>query len=216
MALRTVSLRSRLAPWLWAGGTLLLVAGAALATWRALRTPALATPTTAEAGPAPRLAAGHDYYLHVKLIELADRMPGDKQWDRVDDSGPDICFNLTWRGNVIWKSSEKSNTLIGSWDLLKVDVRQLITGGNTDLEGLVNAPLVHYASGETVELKVWDSDPVGSDDAGTIKLNLSDLQPGENTLLPSGGGAKSVKRLVIGLIDRRTPLPELVNTISNR
>ena len=210
------SVRSRASPWLWAGATLLLVAAAGFATWRMLRVPAVASSTTAEAGPATRLTSGHDYYFHVKLIEVADRLPGDKQWDRVDDSGPDICFSLTWRRNVVWKSSEKSDTLIGSWDLLKVDVRQLITGGNTDLEGLVNAPLVHYAAGETVELKVWDADPVGSDEAGTITVNLADLQPGENTIVPSGAGAGSLKRVVVGLIDRRTPLSELVNTISKR
>ena len=165
----------------------------------------------------PRLIADHDYYLHVKLIELTERKPNGKAWDSVDDSGPDIRFMLTWRGNVIWKSTEKSNTLIGSWDLMKVDVRQMITsGGPTDLGELINAPLIHYAPRETVELKVWDEDTVGSDDAGTIPINLADLSPGENTILPTLGKKMAVKRVVVALIDRRTPVPELVNTISNR
>lgn len=212
-----LSLRSRLTPWLWAAATVLLVAATGVATWHVSRTRGVATATAAaEAAPVPRLVEGHDYYLHVKLIELADHLPGDKQWDRLDSSGPDIRFTLTWRQNVVWKSIEKSNTLIGSWDLLKVDLRQVLTGGQTDLEGLVNAPLVHYGKGETVELKVWDEDIVGSDDAGTISIELDDLHPGENALVPSGEAAKSLKRVVIGVIDRRTPLPELVNTISNR
>ena len=211
-------LRSRLSPWLWASAAVLLVAAAGLATWQLGRTRARATAAAAaaEAAPPARLAEGHDYYLHVKLIELAERMPGDKQWDRLDGSGPDIRFNLTWRQNVVWKSIEKPDTLIGSWDLLKVDLRQVVTGGQTDLEGMVNAPLVHYGKGETVELKVWDEDTVGSDAAGTLLIKLDDLHPGENTLATSGEAAQSLKRVVISMIDRRTPLPELVNTISNR
>jgi hypothetical protein len=213
-------MRSRLSPWLWATGAVLLVAGSGLATWQWRRTAALAPTTAAATQPAeapPRLIPGHDYYFHVKLIELTERRPDGKAWDSIDGSGPDICFSLTWRHNVIWKSPEKSDTLIGSWDLLKVDVRQmLVMGGSTDLETLVNAPLVHCEKGETVELKVWDADTVGSDDAGTIVLKLDDLRPGENTLTPTLDKQHAIKRVVLALIDRRTPVPELVNMISNR
>lgn len=209
-------------PWLWASGTILVVVAAGSATWRFTRPAAIgnasgATGDAAVAPVQPRLVEGHDYYLHVKLIELTDETPGGKPWDRLDHSGPDIRFSLTWRRNVIWTSIEKPDTLIGSWDLLKVDLRQVITGGQTDLEGMVNAPLVHYAPGEWVLLKVWDVDPVGSDAAGDIPLKLDDLRQGENKLAPKiGGGNKAVKRLVVVMIDRGTPLPELVNMISNR
>lgn len=213
-----VSWRSRASRLLWAVGTVLLVAGTGLATWHYRRAPvgaANATPTTA--GSTPRLVPGHDYYFHVKLIELSDRRPNGKQWDSVDDSGPDICFTLTWRKNVIWKSSEKPNTLIGSWDLMKVDLKQIITsGGHTDLEGLLNAPLVHCEAGEAVEMVVWDEDTVGSDDAGNLTIKLDDLRPGENTIVLPAGKSSAVKRVVLAVIDRRTPVPELVNTISNR
>jgi len=219
MAVGRYSLRSRASRWLWAAGTVLLVCATGFATWRVTRSAALAPqtqPTAAGAAP-PRLAPGHDYYFHVKLIELAEKAPGGKAWDSVGDSGPDICFSLTWRNNVVWNSSEKPNTLIGNWDLLKVDVRQIITSsGQTDLNDLVNAPLIYYVPGEAVELKVWDEDTVGSDEAGKISFKLEDLRPGENILNPSGERAKAIRRVVLSLIDRRTPVPELVNTISNR
>lgn len=218
MAAVRQSFASRASPWLWAAGAVLLVAGSGLATWGISRR--TSTGHSAASQPAtapPRLVAGHDYYLHVKLIELADHPPGEKQWDSVGDSGPDIRFSLTWRQNVIWKSSEKGDTLIGSWDLMKVDLRQIITsGGQTDLEGLVNAPLVHYERGGTVELRVWDQDAVGSDDAGSVTLRLDEISPGENVLSPPAEGSNAVRRVVLSLIDRRTPLPELVETISNR
>jgi hypothetical protein len=196
----------------------LLVAAAGAGTWQFNRSRAMGpAPDTAAAAAPAGLEKDHDYYIHVKLIEVTPRMPGDKPWDRADDSGPDLRFSLTWRRNVIWKSIEKPNTLIGSWDLMKVDLRQMmITGGGTDIEGLLNAPLVRYAPGETVALKVWDEDTVGSDDAGSLMLNLDDLHPGDNTLSPAGADAKALKRVVVTVIDRRTPLPDLITMISNR
>jgi hypothetical protein len=209
---------SRARPWLWAAGAVLLVAAAGAGAWRLPRTP---TSGSASATTAPSALTGlekdHDYYVHVKLIEVTERMPGNKPWDRADGSGPDLRFSLTWRGNVIWKSIEKPDTLIGSWDLMKVDLRQMmITGGGTDIEGLINAPLIHYTPGEAVALKVWDEDTIGSDDAGSLTLKLEDLRPGDNTLVPSGPDAKALKRVVVTIIDRRTPLPDLLTMISNR
>jgi len=64
---------------------------------------------------------------------------------------------------------------------------------------------------------VWDEDTVGSDDAGDLMIKLDDLRPGDNTFAPAhGGGNIAVKRVVIALIARRPPLPDLVNMISNR
>jgi hypothetical protein len=211
--------RSGLARWLWALGTVALVAAAGLTTWRVTRgdLDGPTDPGGASATLPARLVAGHDYYLHIKLIELTERTPDDKAWDSVGNSGPDINFKLTWRKNVIWEPAGKPDTLIGSWDLLKVDVKQIVmSGGQTDLEGLLNAPLVHYEPGEQVEMIVWDADTVASDDAGTIAIKLDALSPGENTLTPETGKTMAVKRVVLSLIDRRTPLPELVETISKR
>ena len=173
--------------------------------------------TTAGAGAPARLAAGNDYYLHIKLIELADRAPGGASWDRLDDSGPDVRFRLTWRQNVVWDGGVKPDTLIGSWDLMKIDLRQVIAaGGKAELEGALNAPLIHYQPGETVELTVWDDDAVGSDDAGAITLRLDEFGPGETSLVPAGDGAKAIKRVVLAFIDRRTPVPDLIDAMSKR
>ena len=224
MSYGPASRRNSLRAALWATGMVLLVAAAGVTVWAVTGRSGAGSRAgggAGEPGAAPaRLVAGNDYYLHVKLIELAERAPGGAAWDRVDDSGPDIAFRLTWRGNVVWDGSVKPDTLIGSWDLMKIDLRQVIaSGGKAELEGALNAPLVHYQPGETVELTVWDDDAVGSDDAGTLTLKLDDLAPGEGTLSPAGADAAAggaIKRVVFALIDRRTPVPQLLETMSNR
>jgi hypothetical protein len=205
---------------LWAAAIVVLVAGSGLAVWKFTGGAGGGESADANASGAapPRLVRGNDYYLYIKLIELADKAPNGSVWDRVDGSGPDIDYKLTWRGNAVWDAVTKPDTLIGSWDLMKIDLKQVVmSGGTADLEGALNAPLIHYEPGETVELSVWDVDPVGAyDDAGKVVLRLDDLGPGETSITPSGGEAKAVKRVVLALIDRKTPVPELIKTMSNR
>jgi hypothetical protein len=208
---------------LWAVAVVLLVAGSGFAVWRFTKASGGAADAQAGANAAPpRLVRGNDYYLCVKIIELADHAPNGSVWDRVDGSGPDIRFNLTWRGNIVWDASVKKDTLIGSWDLMKIDLRQVIaSGGQAELEGALNAPLIHYEPGETVLLTVWDEDALTSyDEAGKVLLKLDDLGPGQTSLatpaLLGGADAKAVKRVVLSLIDRRTSVPDLIQAMSNR
>lgn len=206
---------------MWAGSVVLLAAGAGAAVWyfteRADSQQAAGGSAGGAAAAPARLRRGNDYYLHVKLIELADRAPGGSAWDRIDDSGPDIRFRLTWRQNVVWEGGAKADTLIGSWDLMKIDLRQVLaSGGKAELEGALNAPLIHYQPGETVELLVWDDDTVGSDDAGAVTLKLDEFGPGETSFVPAGEGAKAIKRVVLAFIDRRTTVPELIDAMSKR
>jgi hypothetical protein len=205
---------------LWAIVVILLVAGSGLSVWWMTGGAGMATGAAQDkASTAPaRLVRGNDYYLYVKLIELADRAPNGSVWDSIDKSGPDIGFRLTWRNNVVWDADVKPDTLVGSWDLMKIDLKQIVmSGGQADIEGALNAPLIHYEPGETVELSVWDADPVGAyDDAGKVVIRLDELGPGETTLTPTGDGVKAVRRVVLALIDRKTPVPELIRTMSNR
>jgi hypothetical protein len=194
-----------------------LVVGTGLAVWRYTGGGGGSAGGSATTAPA-RLVRGNDYYLYVKLIELADKAPNGSVWDRVDGSGPDIGFRITWRNNVVWDAAVKPDTLIGSWDLMKIDLKQVVmSGGQAELEGALNAPLIHYEPGETVELSVWDADAVGAyDDAGKVVIKLDDFGPGESSLVSSGGDVKAINRVVFALIDRRTPVPELIQTMSNR
>lgn len=165
----------------------------------------------------PHLIRGDDYYLHVKIIEVADRRPDGKTWD-TGGSAPDLKFNLTWHKNTIWESTAKPDTLIGSWDLFRIDLKQVITtGGKADLEGALNAPLVHFEPGETVKLSVWDEDTAGLyDTAGEVTLRLDDLVPGEQTMTFNGGEAKAIKRVVVAMIDRKTPVSGLIDAMGKR
>jgi hypothetical protein len=143
--------------------------------------------------------------------------PDGKTWD-TGGSAPDLKFKLTWHNNGIWESTVKPDTLIGSWDLFRIDLKQVIsTGGKAELESAMNAPIVHYEPGETVKLDVWDEDAAGLyDTAGQVILRLDDLAPGEQTLTFNGGEAKAIKRVVVAMIDRKTPVSGLIDAMGKR
>jgi hypothetical protein len=205
---RSADMRNR-SHWLWAGLTLAVVLGGAGAAWWATRPAALMSPSTA---PAATLVAG-DYYLFVKLIELTPLRPDGKHWDTRAGDAPDVRFEIFWQGARVFEGTERDDTLIAHWDLFRVDLKDTIAnGGKLDVAGSINAPIVRVGDGGTLEVAVWDDDPVGSDLAGTIRLETDRLKPGENELGPVDG----VRRMIVMLIDRKTPLPELIEMQSKR
>lgn len=215
--------RRRLAAALWAVGVLAVVGLAAGGGWWLLNKhePAGAPPgggaeVAASTQPA-LLPTGHDYYVLVKLVELAPERPGGGKWDRAGYGAPDMTYNLIWQKQTVFSSSVREDTLIGSWDLMAVDLKQVIaSGGKVEAEGLLKAPIIRVDPGTTVTLEVWDKDPMNSDLAGRIKLHLDEMRAGDNVIRPEQTKKCAVVRAVVQLIDRSTPVPELLETLSKR
>ena len=221
--------RSALTPALWAAGVLLVAGASAAAGWWAMSRPSAAPvgdgraiSAGASVGAAAEpvratLATGRDYYVLVKLIEVAPQRPGGGKWDRAGYAAPDLTYNVVWQGQTVFASSVRDDTLIGSWDLMAVDLKDVVTsGGTVEAEGLLKAPIVRVEGGTTFDVEVWDKDVTRSDLAGRVTVRPEELYPGDNTIAPKLDGANAVKRIVVQLIDRRTPVPELLETLSAR
>ncbi|MGB0767248.1 MAG: hypothetical protein ACPGYV_06025 [Phycisphaeraceae bacterium] len=156
------------------------------------------------------LQPGKDYYLLIRTIELYPTRPGGAAWDRLDGSGPDIQFSLTWQGNTIFTSQQRDDTLIGSWDALALDVKSAVLQGKVDLAGSIDAAIVRVEADKPVTLLVWDSDLAGSDEAGEIELDLSEMKLGDTAVEGPAMGTNAIKRVVVRVIDKALPVPELV------
>ncbi len=209
---------------LWAVGVLLVVGAAAGGGWWVLHRSEAGTggtggggsPAVASTEPA-YLPTGHDYYVLVKLVELAPERPGGGKWDRAGYAAPDITYNLIWQKQTVYSSSVREDTLIGSWDLMAVDLKQVLaSGGKVEAEGLLKAPIIRVDPGTIVTLEVWDKDPMNSDLAGRIPLHLDRMRAGDNVIRPKQDKTHAVVRAVVQLIDRRTPVPDLLELLSKR
>ncbi|MEM6506115.1 MAG: hypothetical protein AAF711_11780 [Planctomycetota bacterium] len=165
--------------------------------------------------PDPRpttLETGKDYYLMARTIELYPKRPGgEKAWDRTDGSGPDIQYSLTWQDNIVFESEKRSDTLVGAWDALSIDVKKAVLQGNVDLASSIAAAIIPVQEDTEVLLKVWDSDVPGSNDAGKTVLKLDKLKPGDTTFTYDPSDQNAIKRIVVRVIDKSLPLRELVD-----
>lgn len=162
--------------------------------------------------PAP-VEAGRDYYVHVKLIELASKRPGGGKWEPRSASAPDVRFALYWNGTRIFSSAERGNRLIAEWDLLRLDLKDALLSGQVEVASAVNAPIVRAEAGGVLTIEIWDEDVSFDDEAAKFDLPADKLREGLNTLTPGEGG---VARVLLDMVPRDTPLPDLLERASNR
>ena len=129
-------------PWLAGLTAVALVAGAAWAGWTYFPPPKPAAPREPDPfAPVERAALkpDHDYVVLVRAVEVAPTGLGGKTWERGFDDGPDLAYDLSWRGNVIFQSTVADDALIGRWEALNVDLMDTIqSGGDVDLGKALN------------------------------------------------------------------------------
>lgn len=163
------------------------------------------------AGP-PLVRAGRDYYAHVKLIELRPESPDGGAWD-ARGGAPDITFKLLWNGTLVYTGPKRDDRLIAEWDLLRLDLKDAILSGQVEVASAVNAPIVNATKDGLLTIEVWDDDVSFSDEAGRFDLPVATLKQGINRFSFEEGG---VARLVLDMVPRDLPMPDLLERASNR
>ena len=224
-------------PWFAGLCAIGLVAGAAWVGWTYLPPPAPAAARELPPDPfAPPervpLKPDHDYVVLIRAVEVAPKGPGGKTWERGFEDGPDLVYDLQWQGNVIFTSSVATDTLIGRWEALNVDVWDAAqNGGNVDLgQSLNNGAVIRTppapradrspspgapadASAGVLTVRVWDSDLFDNDEAGEVKILLRDLVEGDAELRYDGGEAGAIRRLSLRVTDREVPVRNLLEML---
>ena len=176
--------------------------------------------TTAEPQPLT-VQLGRDYYVFIKTIELYPRQPGDKTWDKLDGSAPDIRYSLTWNGQTGFTSDTRDDTLIGLWDPITLDVAEalpMLGDGKLELRSTLNQGIILNATDDqTLTINVWDQDTpgLGSDAAGQVVLQVADLLQGDQTLTFAATAHNAIKRIVLGTTDTGQPLRSLIEALSD-
>ena len=129
-------------------------------------------------------------------------------------------YRIAWQGNTIHTSSVRGDTLIGSWDLLAADVKEVMIDqqGRVDVETLIDAPLIQYQPGTTFRLTVADDEPLGFGEtiAYEADLVMDNFHVGDNAVRFREDEQASIARLVLTFTDRSAPLPDLLQLLSNR
>ena len=146
---------------------------------------------------------GKDYYVAVTLIELTEHNPEGEPWDEYNGTGPDIFYEIYWKGTRIFQSVVKEDSFVAKWSNAEIDLAKLaFEGGATSLDSLVQGARLNIKQGEDIELRVSDSDVVKDDLAGTKIIKTTDLLVGDTTYEYSKPG---IKRLILRVSDLSQP-----------
>jgi hypothetical protein len=129
--------------------------------------------------------------------------PNGEQWDSMGGGAPDLKYSVTWRGNRVFESTVRHDSLLARWPLTAFDIgKTALYGGKTSLDETVQAARVSLAPEEEVTFAVIDSDPMMSDEICSFPVRMGQLNLGENVLTKP---CHSIRKAVVRLVDPRSP-----------
>jgi hypothetical protein len=171
-----------------AAATIALIAGSAFL----LRRSGLLETTP---GPSDLAVAVDDQYVvFLSQIEVENGNADGGKWDATD-GGPDVRYDIYWRGNRIFRSSVRTDTLVARWDQDEIGIRDLIQG--VSAERSLKAARITAQHGEKLEFRVVDDDALKNDEIGKWEVSVESLHTGDQTWkAPAPGIRQAVCRVV--------------------
>jgi hypothetical protein len=133
------------------------------------------------------VATDEHYLVYLSQIEVEPTTPGGGKWD-VTDGGPDVRYDVYWRGNRVFRSSVQEDTLVARWDQEEVGIHDLLKGISP--ERSVKAARITATRGETIEFRVVDNDALNNDDIGSWQVPVDSLHTGEQVWNAPAPGIK--------------------------
>lgn len=155
----------------------------------------------------PPVTVGKDYYVTVALLELSEKDAAGNPWDSLDESGPDIYVEIFWKGNRIYKSTEKKDTFIAKWSNAELNLRSVaLTGKSTSIDDTISAARVNIKPNESIEVRAYDADLLDNTLAGVRFFRMTDLKVGDTQYEYQGPG---IKRIILRVNDMSQPVDPL-------
>jgi len=156
------------------------------------------------------LRDGETYYIFASEIELeSTNMEGDP-WD-AGENGPDIKYQILWKGNQVFQSEEKDDSLIADWSGLSLEFDWSDLGGKTiSTDEAIKAARIRNEKGGVFELVVEDEDAVDDDLAGRVEIKLDELKVGQNKKRFPKTPENAVKFINVQVLPQGSSLKDLV------
>ena len=139
--------------------------------------------SSAKAQPAGTgLIEGSDYRVLVAVARIKPEKPDGGKWDsgRSETAAPDPFYEISWRGNLVYKCQEVKNTLVASWSNVALpELYKLITGEKLSLETIKEGALINARASDTIQLRIWDDDPLEDDLIEEFTVSIGELRVGD-------------------------------------
>ena len=141
-------------------------------------------PAEVEVTAPEKVTVGDLYYVFVETVEFAPKQADNEAWD-LDESAPDITYQIVWKEQTIFESTELSDTLIGRWSGMKLGLDQalsLLKNGKADPAQIIDAALMRAERGGGFSLTFEDNDLTGADTAGAFTIPWEEVSVGTHVL----------------------------------
>ncbi len=124
-----------------------------------------------QAGPLTQ-EAGKEFWVSVASAEIASKTKDGKAWD-VDKSGPDVYYEIWWKGNRVYKSSVCTDSLIAKWDAQEIDIGKILRTHR--IEASKAGAIIKVGEENHITIKVYDSDLTVNDLIDEYQVDISKL-----------------------------------------
>lgn len=162
------------------------------------------------------LVDGKEYMIYILKMEVAPTKSDGKAWD-ARGSAPDIYYQLMWKGNRIYESDAKKDSLIANWIPIGLDLKDTILSGGVSVDQAVKLPIIKRdskdESSDELIFKVIDDDIAGDDEIETMRVYISRLNVGDNVFDYKGKEGHGVLKAVIRVIDNSLTTNEKIELL---
>ena len=149
------------------------------------------------------LEQNKEYMVYVRKIEVAAKKADGKAWD-INGSAPDIFYRLNWKGNKIYESDVKKDSLITEWIPIGIDLKESILKAGVSLDQALQLPIVKWAGDDESDKLIFefkDKDIGVSDPIDTLTYYISELKPGRNVKTFTDKPGSGLIKLDLHVID---------------
>jgi len=158
-----------------------------------------------------KLTRGQTYYIFASEIEVYPTNLKNESWDR-GEKGPDIRYRILWKGNAVFESNTKDDSLIGDWSGLSVELNwKDLLGKSVSSDDAIKAGRIRFEKMEKIEIAVEDVDVTSDDDVGRHEIEMEKLSIGKNEIKLKKTATSAIRKITLRVLPVGSNLEDLAN-----
>jgi hypothetical protein len=158
-----------------------------------------------------RLSPGQTYYIFASEVEVYPTNLKNEPWDQ-GKKGPDIRYRLFWKGNAVFESITKDDSLIADWSGLSIELNwKDLLGKSVSSDDAIKAGRIRFEEGEKIEIAVEDVDIASDDDVGRHEIEMDKLSIGKNEFKLKKTASSAIRKITLRVLPVGSNIEDLAN-----
>ncbi len=157
------------------------------------------------------LSHGQTYYIFASEIEVYPTNLKNGSWDQ-GKKGPDIQYRILWKGNAVFESITKDDSLIADWSGLSLELNwKDLLGKSVSSDDAIKAARIRFEEGEKIEIEVEDVDVASDDDVGRHEIEMNKLSIGKNEFKLEKTTTNAIRKITLRVLPVGSDIEDLAN-----